>query len=251
MAPKTLLMALALCGAFTIAGCTSGHDKGSSTSTSTSGAYGGGACVTGPNGAACANATASGSASASATSTSASSTNTSTNSTGSGTANVTVAAAGFSPQDVTIRVGGTVTWTDTDSSGSHTVTADDGTFDSHPGCTPPVTPLSNCMKNGETYGHTFPAAGTVWSYVSPFFMQLLSGVTGGVQPGCESNVPSSAVTVCEPLESVSVQVTVPPTRMVTSCGLKPAAATVTLAVPLPVELVLGFVLLALGLVEIG
>jgi len=162
MAPKHILLALAFAGAVVLAGCTAGHGNGggASTSTSTSGGAAAGGCVSGPNGGVCSNVTASGSASASGSATSSSTNSTTGNSTAAPTANVTVGSAGFTPQDVTIRVGGTVTWTDTDSTGSHTVTADDGTFDSHPACSPPVTPLSDCMKNGDTYSHTFPAAGS-------------------------------------------------------------------------------------------
>jgi amicyanin len=58
----------------------------------------------------------------------------------------------FSPATLTIKVGTTVTWTNT-TSAPHTVTSDDGTtFDS--GINTPLSP------NGGTFSHTFTKAGT-------------------------------------------------------------------------------------------
>ena len=53
----------------------------------------------------------------------------------------------FAPATLTIRAGGTVTWTNRDEE-PHTVAATDGSFHS-PG-----------MGTGATYSHTFPAGGT-------------------------------------------------------------------------------------------
>jgi plastocyanin len=54
----------------------------------------------------------------------------------------------FTPQTLTVAVGTTVTWKFDDST-QHTVTADDNSFESSP------------MSNGQTFTHTFSAAGTV------------------------------------------------------------------------------------------
>lgn len=54
----------------------------------------------------------------------------------------------FTPQALTVPVGTTVTWKFDDST-QHTVTADDNSFASSP------------MSNGQTFTHTFSAAGTV------------------------------------------------------------------------------------------
>ena len=59
----------------------------------------------------------------------------------------------FVPAEVTISVGDTVTWTQTGSN-PHSVTADDGSFDSHPNCP------GMCMAQGDTFQHTFEEAGT-------------------------------------------------------------------------------------------
>jgi plastocyanin len=53
----------------------------------------------------------------------------------------------FTPSKVTIKVGGTVTWTNEGSS-VHTVTADDGNFD------------SGQLQKGKTFSRTFDSAGT-------------------------------------------------------------------------------------------
>ena len=54
---------------------------------------------------------------------------------------------GFSPSSITIKVGSSVTWTNTGNA-THTVTADDGSFD------------SGSVTSGATFSHTFATAGT-------------------------------------------------------------------------------------------
>ncbi|HUQ97533.1 MAG TPA: cupredoxin family copper-binding protein [Chitinophagaceae bacterium] len=61
---------------------------------------------------------------------------------------VTIADFKFSPLSLTVKPGTTVTWTNNDSA-PHTVTADDGSF------------TSATLNKGNTYAHTFSAAGTV------------------------------------------------------------------------------------------
>jgi plastocyanin len=63
----------------------------------------------------------------------------------------------YSPKTVTVAVGTTVTWVD-QGQAPHSVTANDGSFDSSPGC--PGT-ISKCLQNGDTYSHTFSTAGTI------------------------------------------------------------------------------------------
>ena len=58
---------------------------------------------------------------------------------------VTIANFAYSPADVTIKAGGSVTWTNNDSV-PHTVTGTD--FDSGP------------IAQGATFSHTFPAVGS-------------------------------------------------------------------------------------------
>lgn len=65
---------------------------------------------------------------------------------GSGTA-ASIIDYAFSPASITVKAGSAVTWTNTGSA-PHTVTADDGSFD------------SGSLANGATFSHTFAKAGT-------------------------------------------------------------------------------------------
>jgi len=60
---------------------------------------------------------------------------------------ITIENFAFSPASITVAPGTTVTWTNRDSAG-HTVTADDGTFD------------SKRLSNGSSFSETFTTAGT-------------------------------------------------------------------------------------------
>lgn len=62
----------------------------------------------------------------------------------------------YSPAGVTVTAGTTVVWSNGGQS-PHTVTANDGAFDSSPSC---PTDLSACLQPGHTYSHTFSTAGT-------------------------------------------------------------------------------------------
>ena len=68
----------------------------------------------------------------------------------------------FSPSSITINVGDTIVWTNYDSA-SHTVTSNDGTFD------------SGSITNGNTFSFTFTNAGTFDYYCAPH-----PGMTGSV-----------------------------------------------------------------------
>ena len=67
---------------------------------------------------------------------------------GVGDAQVNVVDFAFEPSSVTIPAGATVTWTNTGSR-PHTVTADDGSFD------------SGNLAPGESFTHTFTEAGSI------------------------------------------------------------------------------------------
>jgi plastocyanin len=58
----------------------------------------------------------------------------------------------FEPMSVTIKVGGTVTWTQVDPTG-HSVESDDGAWKT-----------SNVLKPGQTFVHKFTKAGT-YNYI--------------------------------------------------------------------------------------
>ena len=63
----------------------------------------------------------------------------------------------FEPAEVEVEVGETVTWRHEDGEDPQSVTADDGSFDSHPDCASDSP--DSCMKGGETFSHTFADPG--------------------------------------------------------------------------------------------
>ncbi len=69
-------------------------------------------------------------------------------------ASVELADFSMNPSEVTIKKGGKVTWTNKDSV-AHTVTADDGEFD------------SGELSEGRTYSRTFDTAGTFAYHCTP------------------------------------------------------------------------------------
>ena len=64
---------------------------------------------------------------------------------------VDITGFAFSPETLTISIGDTVAWTNKESA-THTATADGGEFD------------SGNLGNGDTFSHTFTAAGTYTYY---------------------------------------------------------------------------------------
>lgn len=70
---------------------------------------------------------------------------------------VEVADDEFVPPTIEVAEGDTVRWTHSGSN-PHSVTADDGSFDSHPVCPP------DCMEGGDTFEQTFDAAGEFGYY---------------------------------------------------------------------------------------
>lgn len=70
---------------------------------------------------------------------------------------VTIGEGGFTPREETVRQGDTVVWTHADPGDFHSVTADEGWFDSHPGCSKDAT--DRCMEEGDRYSVHFLSAG--------------------------------------------------------------------------------------------
>ncbi|MFO1533004.1 MAG: plastocyanin/azurin family copper-binding protein [Thermoplasmatota archaeon] len=77
---------------------------------------------------------------------------------------VSIAGSKFVNGTLSVHVGDTVKWTHADGNTPHTVTADDGSFDSSPQCAPAGgvgVPLGQvCMVNGSTFEQKFTKAGT-------------------------------------------------------------------------------------------
>lgn len=73
------------------------------------------------------------------------------------TSSVTISNFAFSPANITVKAGTTVTWTNNDDVG-HTVTADSASSDA---------PDSKSFTKGETYSYTFKKAGTYTYHCQP------------------------------------------------------------------------------------
>ena len=95
-----------------------------------------------------------------------------------GSHDVDVVDNSFDPETLTVTAGDEVTWM---SSGSnpHTVTADDGSFDSSPDCDGFADSASGaCMDEGESFSHTFDEPGTY-----PYYCKLHGSEGGGGMAG--------------------------------------------------------------------
>lgn len=80
------------------------------------------------------------------------------------TASVDVQDNQFVEPDIVVTAGDTVQWTQSGSN-PHSVTADDGSFDSHPDCNSFGDAAGgNCMSNGDTYSQTFESEGEIAYY---------------------------------------------------------------------------------------
>lgn len=77
----------------------------------------------------------------------------------------------FSPAEVEVGVGESVKWRHEDGDDPQSVTADDGSFDSHPRCEPSAP--ARCMKGGETFTHTFTRPGRF-----PYYSRTEGGAGG-------------------------------------------------------------------------
>ena len=82
----------------------------------------------------------------------------------------------FAPKEETITVGEALTWVHEDPGAFHTVTADDGSFDSNPGCTAEKT--NRCMREGGVFRHTFREVGRF-----PYHSKLHGGARGNGASG--------------------------------------------------------------------
>jgi plastocyanin len=77
----------------------------------------------------------------------------------------------FDPRELTVNVGDEVTWTHRDGEQVHSVTADDGSFDSNPDCS--AGNPKACMSDHDTFKHTFGAEGRY-----PYFSKPWGGPGG-------------------------------------------------------------------------
>ena len=85
--------------------------------------------------------------------------------------NVSIQNHQFDPRELTVNVGDEVTWTHRDGEQVHSVTADDGSFDSNPLCS--TANPKECMSDHDTFKHTFGAEGRF-----PYFSKTWGGAGG-------------------------------------------------------------------------
>jgi len=96
-----------------------------------------------------------------------------------GSASVDIVDFAFDPSSVAVDAGATVTWTNQDST-AHTVTADDGSFD------------SGTLDAGASFSFTFTSAGTV-SYHCSIHPNMVGSVT--ISGGATSETPTAPAAV--------------------------------------------------------
>jgi plastocyanin len=96
---------------------------------------------------------------------------------------VTIADFNFSPANITIHAGETVTWTNNGPS-AHTATARDGSFD------------TGVLQKGQSASHTFTHAGTFTYFcrIHPFMQGTITVVTGGTAAPSPPSTPSTSTT---------------------------------------------------------
>jgi plastocyanin len=91
-------------------------------------------------------------------------------------ASTLIGAAGskaFSPNPITVKVGGTVTWTNKDTQ-AHTVVSGTGPSDPNKGRVFD-SGLTTLIQSGKTFSHTFTTAGTI-----PYFCQIHPTMVGKI-----------------------------------------------------------------------
>ena len=84
----------------------------------------------------------------------------------------------FVPKELTVSVGDEVTWTHRDGEQVHSVTADDGSFDSNPNCS--AGNPKECMSDHDTFKHTFGAEGRYPYFSKPWGAAGGQGASGVV-----------------------------------------------------------------------
>lgn len=90
---------------------------------------------------------------------------------GGGGRSVSIEQHQFVPRELTVSVGDEVTWTHRDGEQVHSVTADDGSFDSNPSCS--AANPKECMSDHDTFKQTFGAEGRF-----PYFSKTFGGPGG-------------------------------------------------------------------------
>ena len=123
-------------------------------------------------------------------------------------ATVTLIDESFQPRSLEVAVGATVTWENIDGDDDHTVTADDGTFN------------SGVMPAGTAFDHTFEAPGTF-----PYFCAIHPEMVGTIT--VVGNAPAQTEdVVVEPPPSVETTDTEEGTDSTDAAATRPVEATI-------------------------
>lgn len=96
----------------------------------------------------------------------------------------------FMPREEYVGQGDTVIWVHDDGGAVHSVTADDGSFDSSPRCS--AAAKDDCLKAGQTFRHTFPKLGRFRYYSKPHGGPDGQGVSGVIVVVEKGTGPSSS-----------------------------------------------------------
>jgi len=128
--------------------------------------------------------------------------------------NVMIKGTKYNPTSVTVDPGDTVTWRNEDDTG-HSVTFDDGSFDSHPTC---GQLLGTCMGQGETAEHSFDQPGE-FTYKCKIHGSMVGTVTVKAAEVTTTTVPATPTT----------QAPTTVTTLATTTTTRPLATSSTLA----------------------
>ena len=127
----------------------------------------------------------------------------------------------FAPSEVEVTAGSTITWQQTDAL-PHSVTASDGSFDSHPNCNSDGS--GDCMGAGDTYPREFTTPGTFAYYCKVHGTSDGGGMAGTITVTAAEDDPTEA----PPTEPPATE---PPTDDPTEAATTPAPATTATAAP--------------------
>ncbi|HEY3239748.1 MAG TPA: plastocyanin/azurin family copper-binding protein, partial [Acidimicrobiia bacterium] len=135
----------------------------------------------------------------------------------------------FNPAEVTVAPGDTVVWKNEDQA-AHTVTFDDGSFDSHPNCVQPLIGNAvNCMNKGETVQRRFDQPGQ-YKYGCKLHAQNGRGMVGMVLVKAvevTATTASAAVTTLPPTTVTTAAATTTTTRKLATSSTLPSTTTST------------------------
>ena len=138
-------------------------------------------------------------------------------SSGAATAAVDIQDSRFVSATITIAPGDTVTWTES-GQGTHSVTADDASFDSSPSC--PGT----CLGNGSVFSHTFSATGVYHYYCHVHGGPGGQGMSGTITVLAAETTTTTTAAPTTTLPGTSPTVTTPPTAAATPPAVSATAA---------------------------